>query len=147
MENKCTKALKDAKGCDIKLKTQCSVRLIFHLWSVGLPYSKTKQTHRNQTINRKEVLLSQTWNKDVAIVYKIPAQVTLSASVTAQNHICKLCLSLSPGKSCLSLSTGCVLPCSPPFSRGSFPRAMESKPMLRYCNSKRHTYWTTRCIW
>ena len=88
LENECTKAIKDAQGCDIKFKTQRSARLITHLWSVGLPYSKTKQTQRDQTINRKEVLLPQTWNKDVAIVYKTPAQMTLSASVTAQNHIC-----------------------------------------------------------
>ena len=43
---------------------------------------------REQTINRKEVLLPQTWNKDVSIAYKSPAQITLFASVTAENLFC-----------------------------------------------------------
>ena len=33
------------------------------------------------------------------------------------------------------------------FSRGSFPRARESKPRLKYFNSKRHMYRITRCMW
>ena len=34
------------------------------------------------------------------------------------------------------ISTDCIHPCSQSFSRGSFSRAMESKQVLRYCNSK-----------
>ena len=85
MENKCIQTIKDALGCDIKLKTQYSARLKNPSLISKFPYSKTK---RGKTINRKGVLPPQTWNKHVAIVYKIPAQMTLSASVTAQSHIC-----------------------------------------------------------
>ena len=83
MKSKCIQTIKDALGCDIKLKTQYSA----HYPSLisKFPYSKTK---RDKTINRMVVHLPQTWNKHVAIFYKIPAQMTLSESMTAQNHIC-----------------------------------------------------------
>ena len=58
--------------------------------------------------------------------------------------------SLRTGRTCVSLSTVWIHPCNQFFSRGSFSRAKERYPRLRYCNSKRidqkGAYVTCECL-
>ena len=159
MENKCTIAIKGAQGCDIKLKTQCSVRLLFSIFDqqvcLSLKQNKLKKTkplaRRNfsgppQLEQRCRNCLQNTRSNDTfckcesSESYLHIANCTVSSFGKNKNSNPSKILFLGFQSGFILLCSSWSHPdprvgpthlCSQLLARGSFPRAMESKPEVK----------------